>query len=109
MRKLILLQAGPLTWDNNLAKGAKDWAKYLANNNLFKHASNIQPGENLYLSGSNKPDEPCTAATKAFYAEVKNYDFNKPGFSGKTGHFTQVNPCYSGKTKQSEIFKVPTK
>jgi len=52
------------------------------------------------LSG-NKPDEPCTAATKAFYGEVKYYDFNKPGFSKNTGHFTQVNPRYSRKTKQS--------
>ena len=26
----------------------------------------------------------------AFYNEVKNYDFNKPGFNMDTGHFTQV-------------------
>ena len=89
-----------MTWDNNLAKGAEDWAKYLANNHLFKHASNIKAGENLFLS-ANKPDEPCTAATKAFYGEVKNYDFNKPGFSRNTGHFTQVNPRYRKKTKPS--------
>jgi len=82
-------QAGPVTWDNNLAKGAQDWAKYLADNNLFQHAPNIRAGENLYTSAS-KPDEPCTAATKAFYGEVKNYDFSKPGFSRNTGHFTQV-------------------
>ena len=29
-------------------------------------------------------------ATKDWYAEVKDYDFNNPGFSFKTGHFTQV-------------------
>jgi len=39
---------------------------------------------------SHKPTEPCTAATKAFYGEVKYYDFDKPGYSKKTGHFTQV-------------------
>ena len=82
-----------MTWNNNLAKGAEDWAKYLAKNNLFKHASRIQAGENLYLSGKPVPKEPCTEATKLFYGEVKNYDFNKPGFSLNTGHFTQVNPC----------------
>lgn len=38
-----------------------------------------------------KPEEPCTKATKAFYGEVKYYDYDKPGFSLKTGHFTQVN------------------
>lgn len=34
--------------------------------------------------------EPCTSATKAFYDEVKYYDYNNPGFSQKTGHFTQI-------------------
>ncbi|XP_078358051.1 Golgi-associated plant pathogenesis-related protein 1-like isoform X2 [Oculina patagonica] len=82
-------QAGPVTWDNNLAKGAEDWAKYLANNNLFQHAPNRNAGENLYMS-SYRPQEPCTSATKAFYGEVKYYDFNKPGYSSSTGHFTQV-------------------
>lgn len=56
---------------------------------MFKHASNRKEGENLYMS-SHKPAEPCTTATKAFYGEVKYYDFDKPGFSLKTGHFTQV-------------------
>ena len=78
-----------MTWSGNLAKGAKAWADYLADNNLFKHDQNTQAGENLYLS-SHKPAEPCTTATKAFYDEVKYYDYNKPGFSQKTGHFTQV-------------------
>lgn len=25
-----------------------------------------------------------------WYSEVEHYNFNKPGFNGKTGHFTQV-------------------
>lgn len=41
-----------------------------------------------------KRDEPCTAATKAFYTDVKHYDFNKPGFSKNTRYFTQVNARY---------------
>ena len=79
-----------MTWNEELAKGAKSWANYLAENKTFEHAPNLQAGENLYLSGKPAPEEPCTEATKLFYGEVKNYDFNKPGFSGKTGHFTQV-------------------
>jgi hypothetical protein len=31
-----------------------------------------------------------TAATVAWYNEVKNYNFSAPGFSSETGHFTQV-------------------
>ena len=57
---------------------------------MFKHATNIVPGENLYRSGSAVPDEPCTEASQLFYGEVKNYDYNKPGFAMNTGHFTQV-------------------
>jgi len=82
-------QVGPVTWNDAIAKGAEKWAKYLAANNMFKHESNIKEGENLYML-SHKPTEPCTAATKAFYGEVKYYDFDKPGYSKKTGHFTQV-------------------
>ena len=80
-----------MTWSDALASGAQSWAKYLAQNNLFKHASGLQVGENLYLSGSPLPEEPCTSATQAFYGEIKDYDFKKPGFSMDTGHFTQVN------------------
>lgn len=82
-------QVGPLVWSDNLAQGAQSWADYLAENNLFQHAANSPVGENLYLS-SRKPMEPCTSATKAFYDEVKYYDYNNPGFSLRTGHFTQV-------------------
>ena len=80
-----------MTWDDTLANGAQIWANYLAQNNLFKHASGIQPGENLYLFGSPLPEEPCTEATQLFYGEIKDYDFDKPGFSMSTGHFTQVH------------------
>lgn len=86
----LLFQVGQVTWNDDLAKGAEDWAKHLAANNLFQHAPNLNVGENLYWS-SHKPEEPCTKATKAFYGEVKYYDYDKPGFSLKTGHFTQVN------------------
>ena len=88
---LYYVQVDAVVWNETLAKNAENWAKYLADLNLFKHASNIpNEGENLYMSW-HIPEEPCTAATQAFYGEVKDYDFNKPGFSMKTGHFTQVS------------------
>ena len=80
-----------MTWSDELTKGAQSWADILARNNTFKHAEGIAPGENLYLSGVPLPEETCTEATTLFYEEIKKYDFNKPGFSMKTGHFTQVN------------------
>ena len=80
-----------MTWNDDLAKGAQTWADILAQNNTFEHEKGIHPGENLYLSGKPLPKESCTEATQLFYGEVKHYDFNKPGFSVKTGHFTQVN------------------
>lgn len=80
-----------MTWSDELTKGAKSWADILARNNTFKHAEGIKPGENLYLSGKPLPEEICTEATTLFYEEIKKYDFNKPGFSLATGHFTQVN------------------
>lgn len=29
-------------------------------------------------------------AIDSFYSEIKSYDFNNPGFSMQTGHFTQL-------------------
>ncbi|KAJ7370391.1 hypothetical protein OS493_032568 [Desmophyllum pertusum] len=83
-------QVDSVKWSDTLAKGAQDWADYLAQNNKFEHAKNAGAGENIYWSSSAKAKEPCTEATQLFYGEVKDYDFSKPGFSGKTGHFTQV-------------------
>lgn len=85
-------QAPAVTWNDTIAADAEAWTTYLANNNSFEHASNLNQldqGENLYLV-SAKPTEPCTDATKAFYEEIKDYNFDQPGYSSQTGHFTQV-------------------
>lgn len=49
-------------------------------------------GENLAAgSGGNwNNNQFAEMSTKMWYDEVKDYDYNKPGFSSQTGHFTQV-------------------
>ncbi|KAG0321794.1 hypothetical protein BGZ97_010356 [Linnemannia gamsii] len=72
--------APALTWDTTSAKHGDNWLKACD----FKH-SHGKYGENLAAGYKDFP-----AAVQAWYDEVKDYDFNNPGFSGKTGHFTQV-------------------
>ena len=43
-------------------------------------------GENLYSSSSVDG----TKASESWYSEVKNYNYNNPGFGMNTGHFTQL-------------------
>ncbi|XP_078357919.1 Golgi-associated plant pathogenesis-related protein 1-like isoform X1 [Oculina patagonica] len=83
-------QVDPVTWSDDLTTGAQRWANILVQNNTFEHEKGIQPGENLYLSGKPIPEEPCSEASQLFYGEIKDYNFDKPGFSMKTGHFTQL-------------------
>lgn len=80
--------AKPLAWSPKLASVAQAWANKLkANNCAFEHSGGNY-GENLAAgtSGYMGPDE----VVKMWYEEIKDYDFNNPGFSMTTGHFTQV-------------------
>ncbi|MEV4128101.1 CAP family protein [Nocardia sp. NPDC049707] len=58
-----------------------------ANSGTFKHSGGPY-GENLYMAEGME----VTGATAVedWYAEIKDYNFTEPGFSDKTGHFTQV-------------------
>ena len=40
------------------------------------------------------------------YAEIKDYDFNDPQFSPKTGHFTQVSTLLSSGDWNGVVFKL---
>lgn len=72
--------APQLVWDDELAHYAENYASRCQ----FKH-SGSHYGENL---AAGYPS--VSAAVQAWYAEVENYSYNHPGFSYKTGHFTQL-------------------
>ncbi|XP_065357746.1 uncharacterized protein LOC135951926 [Calliphora vicina] len=81
--------AGPLTLSKQLNAYATEWAKQLADSNTLQHRKNNKYGENLYL-GTGMGPQTHELAVQAWYDEIKDYNFNKPGFSSNTGHFTQV-------------------
>mmetsp|Transcript_65307 Transcript_65307/g.120304 ORF Transcript_65307/g.120304 Transcript_65307/m.120304 type:complete len:341 (-) Transcript_65307:38-1060(-) len=76
-------QAPDLTWDDNLMQKAQSWA----DNCEWEH-STMGYGENLWTAYGVSLDP--TKPVKDWYDEIKDYDFNNPGFSSATGHFTQV-------------------
>lgn len=73
---------GPLEWNTKLESDAKKWATQLCDSHSFMH-SDYPYGENLATGTDSK-------GVKQWYDEAKLYDYNKPGFSPSTGHFTQL-------------------
>ncbi len=82
--------APPMTWSKKVAAVAQRWANELRDKNCaFDHNRGTIFGENLaYFSpvGSGSAAD----VVKGWYSEVKLYKFGAPGFSMRTGHFTQV-------------------
>ncbi|GAN07902.1 PR-1-like protein [Mucor ambiguus] len=72
--------ASPLEWNQELADFAYSWASKCS----ISH-SDASYGENI--AGRTKD---WAQTVKAWYSEVSEYDYSNPGFSIKTGHFTQV-------------------
>lgn len=72
--------APALTWDKKLATYAQNWS-----NKCEWHHSGGPYGENLALGYPN-----WSSVINGWYSEVKDYNYNSPGFSMDTGHFTQV-------------------
>eukprot|EP00794_Sanderia_malayensis_P015913 gene15913-17513_t len=89
--KLRALHVGtdPLVWDTSLASSAQLWAQHLVQLGSMKHSYVQGEGENIYYSKS-KHVGACADAALAWYNEIKDYNYNSPGFSGATGHFTQL-------------------
>ncbi len=86
-----------MTISSSANNTAQSWAQYLASSGSFQHSSASQrnnAGENLYVYYTTAPsissDSLANTAVKSWYDEVKAYNYNSPGFSSATGHFTQV-------------------
>lgn len=81
--------APPLVWSKVLAASAQRWANTLKSRGCaFEHSENPKYGENLAAGTSGMLDAEKVVAM--WYDEVELFDFQRGGFSPKTGHFTQV-------------------
>ena len=82
--------APPMLFDPTISAFTQDWSYKMTSNNNFAHSNNNLYGENIaYLQGYGT--DPVTLIKKSislWYNEVALYDFNNPGFSSATGHFT---------------------
>ncbi|KAF9185388.1 hypothetical protein BGZ51_002673, partial [Haplosporangium sp. Z 767] len=72
--------AAPLKWSTKAASFANNWIQQCA----FKHSGGPF-GENL---GAGHRD--FKHLITSWYSEEKKYNYNNPGFTMNTGHFTQV-------------------
>ena len=83
-------QAPPMLWSDQIAAFSQNWSYYLITNNLFEHSGSSIYGENLaYFQGyGNDVMTLLKKSVDGWYNEVSAYDFNNPGFSSGTGHFT---------------------
>jgi glioma pathogenesis-related protein 2 len=98
--------APPVVLDQDLVNYAKSRAEHVAEKGTLVHDGTGGYGENLFTS-SSKPNPtvgPATAATKAWYDENQNYNYdtfvsNYPDDPKKkvVGHFTQL--VWKGSTK----------
>lgn len=95
--------APPVRLDGNLTKYAESRLREVSQGRrLAKGHKGLRSrtGEVLYWSSTTRrPSGSADARTAVdrWYAEVSAYDFNSPGFSPRTGHFTQL--VWKGSTR----------
>lgn len=83
-------QAPPLKLSSKLSREASRYAESLASTRILKHSvesSRGSCGENLAWASY---DQSGKDVADRWYDEVKQYNFNRPGFSSGTGHFTAM-------------------
>jgi hypothetical protein len=81
--------APPVQWDPKIAAVAQDWA----NLGLFKHRPYNVYGENIAIVSGGSDMSDMSDAIAMFERESSKYDWDKPGFSTTTGHFTALVWC----------------
>jgi len=85
-----------LEWSNDLQKEAENYAKYLADKDVFKHSSQKNQGENLYYEyySASVTINPLERASSSWLDEKKDYKYSKIGDGKNTfsmiGHYTQM-------------------
>ncbi|KIY71291.1 PR-1-like protein [Cylindrobasidium torrendii FP15055 ss-10] len=100
--------AGKLTWSDALYADTQKWA----NQCKFQHSGGNY-GENLAAGTGNFGFK---NGLDSWMSEASKYDYNHPGFSSETGHFTQVVwkntkqvACAVGDCKAGTIFDQASK
>nr|XP_015222030.1 PREDICTED: uncharacterized protein LOC102697771 [Lepisosteus oculatus] len=84
--------APPLTLSRELSKTAQAWADHLLSIKTLQH-SETENGENVYYAWSSAPKKLTgKEAVDSWYSEIKDYDFNNPGFQSNTGKIQQDAP-----------------
>ncbi len=83
-----------LTWSDEVAKSAQEWADHLASTNSFEHSQNSHYGENLWQGTANSYSQ--TQMVNSWGDEKKDFvfgtfpDVSKTGKWSDVGHYTQV-------------------
>ncbi|XP_068560027.1 Golgi-associated plant pathogenesis-related protein 1-like [Cebidichthys violaceus] len=79
-----------MTLSGELTASAQKWADHLLAISALQH-SVTNDGENIFNMSSSAPiNLTGKEAVDLWYGEIKDYNWSIPGFSGVTGHFTQV-------------------
>ena len=81
----------PVSVSSDISESAQSWADVLASSGDFRHSVNGY-GENLaMLYDDGKSDEEAfNRSVDLWYNEIELYNYDNPGFSMETGHFTQL-------------------
>lgn len=80
--------APPLSWSETLEEIAGEWANTLQERDCRLQHSPHRHGENLAIGSAGTLD--AERVVELWYKERELYDFEDPGFTMETGHFTQL-------------------
>jgi hypothetical protein len=84
--------APPLAMVERLNRDGDQYCAYLAPRRTLVHSTGRDYGENLYMSTDTSLSKKghVRKACELWYGEIKDYNWNYPGFSMATGHFTAM-------------------